>query len=214
MAQFEPGNILAHLTLVQTLHSQTIQNGYHFTNRDSMSEASLPDLMAQLISHFTLFILPSIKAFASQEVVYRAMVASVLIPHDGPIFEQVLETSDGSQGYESLPSYCAAVITLRSGFGGKRNRGRSYYAGPVGELCSNSRLDPDYLAVLQNIGNQLVNTFGYLGGISPFTYAVYSRKGGDLESGKPTAIGIVPIRQAVARSILGTCRHRKIGIGN
>lgn len=214
MATYEHGQVLVHLTLVQTLHAQTIQNGYYFSNRDLMNMNDGPNILAQLISHFTLFILPYLKQIQSQELVYRSMIASTLIPHNGPIAEQILETSQGDDTDESLPSYCAACVTLRTGFGGKSNRGRSYYSGIVATDCPDSRLNASLLTRVQNLGNQLVNTFGYLGGISPFMYVVYSRKIGDTEGGSPSWLGITPIRQAIARSILCTQRHRKIGIGN
>lgn len=191
-----------------------MQNGYYFTNRDDFNDASTAASLQQLISHFQLFILPQIKAFQSQEVVYRAIVANQLVPLDGPIVEAVLETSQGDQADESLPSYCAAILTLRSGFGGKSNRGRSYYAGLGKGFAPGGRLDAGSLTILQNLGLQLLNIFNPAAGINPFVYVIYSRKMGDTEGGHPSAQGIRIIRQTIARSILGTQRHRKIGIGN
>jgi len=214
MAEYEPRQVLVHLTLVQSIHAQTIQNGYYFTNRDNMEMNDGANLLSQLISHFTLFIMPYLKQVQSQELVYRSMIASTLIPQNGPIAEQIIETSQGDQTFESLPSYCAACLTLRTGFGGKSNRGRSYYSGISAEHCGQSRVDPDLLTQLQNLGNQLVNTFGHLGGISPFVYSVFSRKLGIDESGDYISGGITPIKQVIARSVLCTQRHRKIGIGN
>lgn len=214
MATYEPLQLLLHLTLVQSLHAQTIQNGYYFSNRDTMNFADGPNLTAQLISHFTLFILPYLKQLQSQQLVYRSMIVSTLIPTNGPIAEQILETSNGDNSDASLPSYCAACVTLRSGFGGKSYRGRSYYSGICETDTGDSRLNADTLTRAQNLGNQLVNTFGYLGGISPFVYVVYSRKRGTNEGGTPSSLGITAIRQAIARSVLCTQRHRKIGIGN
>jgi hypothetical protein len=214
MAVFERHNMLFHLTLVQNLHGQVIQNGFYFTNRDLFNDADTAAQLSLLISHFTLFILPQIKQIQSQECVYRALVANQVVPNDGPIVESVIETSQGDLADESLPSYCAAVLTLRSGFGGKSNRGRSYYSGIVETDTSGSRLSANLLTLVQNLGNQLISTFNDAAGINPFVYVIYSRKMGDSETGHPTANGIRVIRQAIARSVLGTQRHRKIGIGN
>lgn len=214
MGETESRQLLVHLTLVQTLHSQTIQNGYFFTNRSAMDLTPQSGLVPQLISHFTLFILPYLKQVQSQELVYRSMVASTLLPENGPIAEQILETSQGDQTFESLPSYSAACLTLRTGFGGKSYRGRSYYSGVSAEHTGQSRLDANLLTGFQNLGNQLVNTFGNTGGISPFVYCIFSRKRGTNEGGGRNYLGISPITQVVARSILCTQRHRKIGIGN
>jgi hypothetical protein len=214
MANFERHQMLFHLTLVQNLHGQIIQNGYYFTNRDLFNDNDTAAQLGLLINHFTLFIMPHLKNMQSQELVYRAMVANQVVPINGPIVESVIETSQGNLADESLPSYCAAVCTLRSGFGGKSNRGRSFYAGICETDTQGSRLSPDLLALLQNLGNQLISTFNDAAGINPFVYVIYSRKMGDSESGHPTAGGIRVIRQAIARSVLGTQRHRKIGIGN
>jgi len=214
MAVFERHSMVLHLTLVQNLHGQIIQNGYYFTNRDLLSDVGLDAQMGLLINHFQLFILPHIKNIQSQQVVYRALVASTLAPKNGPIVEVVIETSQGDQTFESLPSYCAAVLTLRSGFGGKSNRGRSFYAGICEEHHTDSRLDPSILTGLQNIGNQLVSTFNDAAGINPFVYIIWSRKLGDLEEGALPANGVRVVKQTIARSVLGTQRHRKIGIGN
>jgi len=209
-----PQSMLSHLTLVQNLHGQTIQNGYYFTNRDGFNDADTAAQLGLLINHFTLFIMPHLKNMQSQELVYRALVANQIYPVNGLIVESVIETSQGNLADESLPSYCAAILTLRSGFGGSSNRGRSYYAGICETDTQGSRLSPDLLALLQNLGQQLVNTFGYAAGINPFVYVINSRKMGSDESGSPNANGIRIIRQVIARSVLGTQRHRKIGIGN
>jgi len=214
MAVFEPHQVLFHLTLVQQLHAQTMQNGYYFTNRENMSDADFVSVENHIVNFFNLFILSAIKQIQSQEVVHRSLVVSQLIPANGPISETILETSQGDQAIESLPSYCAAVLTLRSGFGGKSNRGRSYYAG-VGEgFTAGSRLDGSTLTGLQNIGNQLLAIFGDASFNSPASYCIFSRKLGTNEGGSLNASGIRVVKQTIARSILGTQRHRKIGIGN
>lgn len=214
MAIYPPLNILVHLTLVQQLHAQTIQNGWYFTNRDTYQDSNLAGDMGTLISHFNLFVMPHIKGLQSQEVVHRSLIASALIPADGPIVETILETSQGDQASASLPSYCSAILTLRSGFGGKSNRGRTYVAGISEGFQSASRLDGDTLTRLQNLGNQLLSSFGLAAGINPFVYVIYSRKLGVDGSGTWTKNGIRVVRQTIARSVMGTTRHRKIGIGN
>ena len=214
MATFQRHATLFHITLVQQLHAQTIQNGYYMTNRDDLSDASFVSSMTTALDQFKTFVFPHLKGFQSQELVYRSLIMTTLVPRFGPIVEQVLETSQGDQVEPCLPSYCAAVLSLRTGDGGKSNRGRSYYSGIPQDFASASRATPDLVTRLQNLGNQLLSLYSDSPGFNPFTYCLYSRRIGDSEGGSPTALGIVVIRQTIARSVLGTQRHRKIGIGN
>lgn len=214
MALVEPFQLVFHLTFVQTLHGQTIQNGYYFTNNNQWNDALTAFELNNKITFFRTQVLPSIKAIQSQEVVHKTLIMAQLFPHNGPIVEQILETSGGDQTFESLPSYCAAVLSLRSGFGGKSNRGRSYYAGISVEHGNGSLVELNILAGLQDIGNKLLTNFGNSSSPTALRYCIYSRKLGDQEQGRPTAGGLIPIVQCLARRTLGTQRHRKIGIGN
>lgn len=212
--EHEPGQLLFHLTVVQTLHGQTIQNGYYFTNRLHMDEVNIPANLAALINDWKGYCHDFLKQFQSHHVLHRSLIATTLIPKNGPIAESVFEVSSGNQLFESLPSYCAAVLTLRSGHGGKSNRGRSYYAGICADHITDSRLDPSILAYVQSLGDRLLLTFSAASGVSLFDYVIFSKKMGSDESGDLNYLGIRKVKQTLARSVLGTCRHRKIGIGN
>lgn len=214
MATYERRGLLIHLTLVQQLHGQTIQNGYYFSNKDLFDDADLPAALTALIETFRVTVLPDIQFIQSQECVARSLIATTLIPANGPISETILETSQGVQVEPSLPSYCASILTLRSGFGGKSNSGRSYYAGLGQGFSTAGRLDAGVLTGLQNIGDKLLAFFGDAAGTSPFGYVIFSRKIGTNEGGSLNGLGISWVTQTIARIVLGTERHRKIGIGN
>lgn len=206
MALYEPEQLSIHLTLVQQLHAQTIQNGYYFSNRAEYESANLANDMVTLVDAFVQLVLPSIKALQSQELVHRSIVATSIVPREGPIAERILETSQGTQVEQSLPSYCAAILTLRTGFGGKSNRGRSFYAGICEGLSASSRLDASSLTQLQSIGNQFISYFGNTQVLSPFRYMIFSRlKQGDGLSNDARAGG------TVLSSLLGVYLvHRRI----
>jgi len=202
------------LTLVQNLHGQTIQNGYHFTNKDEMDSNQIQTSLVTLVETFRNNILPYIKAFTSQELIFRSIIAHCIVPKDGPIVEQILETDAGSQTFESLPSYCAAVLTLRSGLGGKSNRGRSYYAGICAGFGTGSQLDNDSFGQLKVLGDQLLNIFGEPNFFSNLHYVIFSRT----RSEDPEISDVIDwhrtVKQTIPRRVLCTQRHRKIGIGN
>jgi len=215
MATFEATKMLFHLTLVQTLHGQSIQNGYYFWNNNTASDTLIPSILSSIITKFIAGPLVKIKAFQSQEVVHRTLIATTLWPKNGPIAEQVLETSQGIQTSEALPSYSAAVLSLRSGFGGKSFRGRSYYAGCGIDFASQSRLDTSFLTALQDIGDQLLSSYFNSITANSSRYVICSRKLSLSEDGEfDSNFVATPVTQTIARSVLGTQRHRLIGIGN
>jgi len=210
-----PGNLLWHLTLQYTLHAQRCQNGFYFTNKNSLddSPAMLGPYTQAIANGFNTRMLASLQAFQNQQVVYNHIVVSTLIPHEGPIGELDLETLNGFGGDESLPSYCAAILTLRTGFSGKSNRGRLYIAGINEDSATASRLTPDGLAGLTYIGNQLLANYGATGSDPDLRYVMYSKKVGYGTGPFYGTSGIRPVTHIVPRSVLGTQRHRLIGKG-
>lgn len=156
--------------------------------------------------------LPFIIAFQNTEVLYDGLVVTTLIPHEGPMAERPILNQTGAQGDESLPSYCAAVLSLRTGNTGKSNRGRLYFAGVSEGDAASGRLIPDSFTALSDIGNQLVGIYGPTGSEGHYHHVVFSKKLG-YSGGFYSTLGIRPILQYVPRQVLGTQRHRMIGHG-
>lgn len=198
-----------------TLHGQRIQNGYYFTNNISIADdiAALSTRATDLAVHFANNIYPKIKAFQNNQVQYNSFVVSTLIPHEGPIAESPVSVGSGDQPDESLPSYCAAIITLRTGVSGKSNRGRSYYSGVSENDHTAGELNPSAFTALEDIGNELLNRYGPAGSSSIYRYVVFSKKLGYQAGGIYSAAGIRRVIQYVPRRTLGTQRHRLIGKG-
>jgi hypothetical protein len=207
---------LYHLVLRQELHGQIIQNGYWFRLRpgfEIFDEVTFT--MASIRDSFLDNVLPKIEMFANTQLKIQGAVVSRVSPKNGPIVERLLETSGGVQPDDSLPSYCAGLLSLRTGLGGRGNRGRSYYAGVSEGDSSNSKLDADCLGRLQDVGDELLAHFGGPSfGVAQ--YGVWSwLKGrvGATSDEYNTTSGFTPITQAVARLPIATNRHRKIGHG-
>lgn len=218
MAIKNPNELLFLVTLRWTLHGQNCQNGFYFTNRADQddSPSSLSSFIAETVAQFRIRILPAIKNLVNNDVNFRSIIGNTIIPHNGPIAEQVLEIETGDQGDESLPSYCAAILTLRTGLGGKSNRGRIYFGGIGENDTADSRLGPDTFVALQNVGNQLLNNFGPTGSYPFLSFVIWSRLLGQDENNQPpqNPFGIRHVTQCLARSVLGTQRHRMVGKGS
>lgn len=209
------GTILWHLTFLYELHNQQCQNGFYFTNRIPIpnDSDSIAGHAAGLITFWNIFVLPPIKHFQNTQVHYSGLICSTQIPKHGPIVEHVYAGGTGDQEDESLPSYCSAILSLRTGFGGKSNRGRLYIGGIPENDTSESILDVDSFAALRDIGDQLLAGFGPSGSSSYYRYVVYSKKLGNPTDNTPTTAGIRPITHILARRTLGTQRHRLLGVG-
>jgi len=215
MAMLAPRNILWHVTLVYTLHSQICQNGFYFTNKNALDDSTLllGGYAQQVCVSFYNRIYPAIRDFQSQEVHYKSLLCTTLIPHEGPIGELPFGVAEGLTGGEALPSYCAAILTLRTGFSGKSNRGRLYFAGIAEDDAADSLLLPDAFTKLENIGGQLLNNYGLFGSDPDLYYIVFSKKFGYSSGGVWSAAGIRQVQQTIPRRNLGTQRHRLIGKG-
>jgi len=210
-------NRLFHLTLRQSFDGQLVQNGYWFrTLPDSPVPPSDLAMAGIIAGTFQAQVLPAIQMFANQQVQFEAIVVATIVPVEGAIFETILETSNGVQPNNSLPTFCAGLLSLRTGLGGRSNRGRSYYAGISEDSSSVSRLDADSFARLQDVGNSLLSAFGPTP-TQPFVeYGVWSRLRGENIGGDSNfdiGAGFTPITQCVARRLIATQRHRKIGHG-
>lgn len=207
---------LYHLVLRQELHGQLLQNGYWFRRNPALAgfdETSF--IMVSILQSFRDNVLPKIRLFANNQLKFQGIVVSRVSPRDGPIVEQLLETSNGAQPNDSLPSYCAGLLSLRTGLGGRSRRGRSYYGGVGEDDSSDSKLDADSLGRLQDVGNQLLASFGPTSGAVAF-YGVWSwLKAGTDAGGSEwnTDLAFTPITQCVARLFVATNRHRKVGHG-
>lgn len=216
MSTLAAGQILWHVTLLHTLHSQSCQNGFYFTNKNELDDSPsiLGPYAVTVANTFFNSVYPIMKAFQNQEVHYKSIVVSTLIPHEGPVAELNVDVGEGAQPDESLPSYCAAILTLRTGQSGKSNRGRLYIAGVSENDTSAGQLIPSAFTALEDIGNELLTRFGPGGFDANLRYIVFSKKHGYSSGGVWSAAGMRYVSQIVPRRTLGTCRHRLIGKGN
>lgn len=215
MPTYAPGQMLFRLVMTMNLHSQICQNGFYFTNRGTVNTDSTPlsSHSNALIASFMLRIYDDIKLLTNNQLQFRAFHSAILLPEGGPISEEIILSGTGSQPDESLPSYCAAILSLRSGFGGKSYHGRLYFPGISENDTSDSKLDAVTYSQLSLIGDKLIANYGPTGSDSLFRYIIYSKKLGLDQDDRYTYLGIIPVVQCVARLELGTQRHRKIGVG-
>lgn len=205
------------LSLNYEYHGQLCQNGFWFTENPAHTTEPDPAVqLADLITQFKNTVYLNIKALMVQEVHFRSIVGVTMNPHNGPIAEFIIESGTGNQSDEGLPSYCAAVLSLRTGVGGRRHLGRLYFSG-IGEgFSETSRLTASGLSGLQGIGGELLTRFGHASGTNTWNYGVWSRLNSLVDGARDAPnvdFGFQYVTQCLGRVILGTQKHRQIGHG-
>lgn len=215
MAQHPAYSILWHLTLFYELHGQQCQNGFYFSNRQSLhdQETWIDSATSTLANHFYNFAYPKFKAFQNQEVHYQGIIVTTLNPQFGKMHELTISVGAGEQPDESLPSSISAILSCRTGFGGKSSRGRIYIPGVSENDHEGSELDPDSFTALHDIGNELSSLYGSSGSQGILAHVIYSKKIG-YSNGIYNVSGIKQITHYIPRRVLGTNRHRLKGKGN
>lgn len=211
---------LYRLKLVGELHGQATETAFHFQtnstgNVNNSYRVELQDLMANFVTN----IVPKVQLFASQEWIGKTVLGITLIPKAEVFIETRLMNGTGGQSDDSLPSFCAGLLSLRTGFGGRSRIGRLFLPGVSENLSSTSRLEGSYLTLLANVGAALTSTFGANGAYPWNRYGVFSRKLGATRVLLPipridySHAGFAIVQSTVARPEIATQRRRKLARG-
>ncbi|MFY7869247.1 MAG: hypothetical protein ACOVQN_07070 [Exiguobacterium sp.] len=118
----------------------------------------------------------------------------------------------GSAG-GSLPSFNAAIISLRTATGGRSGKGRMYIAGLPTNGEDKSKLSALFTSVLASFITCMVSKFITAPLTSGFNWGIVSRKKQIAAPNDPSQ-WFMPVTQAVINTDVGTMRSRKIGYGS
>lgn len=211
---------LYRLKLVGELHGQATETAFHFlTNSSGNVNNSYTTELQDLMTHFITNIVSKIQIFASQQWAAKTLIGVTLIPKSQVFIETRLANGTGAQPDDSLPSFCAGLLSLRTGQGGRSRIGRLFLPGVAENLSSQSRLEGSYLTLLSNVGAALTSAYGPSGSYPYVRYGVYSRKLGVTRVLSPTptlnysSAGFAIINSTVARPEVATMRRRKLARG-
>lgn len=215
------GGVLVQLNIFGEIHGQRTQNSFHFRSRETAGEiwdTTLSECQS-LLSDFRGVVLPAIQSFANQDWVARSIILITMVPRHEILLETRISNGNGIQGNDSLPSFCAGLLSLRTGRGGRSGHGRVYLAGVAEDTSSSSRISGENLTQLANVGVVLYGRYGPLGTNDKFEYGIYSRKIGDTrEPGPPPYIvhstdGFIPVVEVVPRVEIATMKKRQLHHG-
>lgn len=181
------------------LDNQECENVFYITNHaDSTLEAMEDVCNNNLLNYFNDL---------SNEIAVTSQSVQSLSPLHTDPYEEA-KAFNGGDLFAALPVANACIVSLKTGLGGRHNRGRKYLAGIPQQDVDNSRLTEDKRAEMQTTWNAINAYFG-VGGSGLATWGVYHNAG---TVAAPSHV-FVGINSAIVRPTLGTMRSRLPGHG-
>lgn len=191
--------------------SQT-QNVLHFVAANSDADVLL-HLITVLANCFVSNLLPVLSsAFTLQTINWKKVHPTL----GNEVITIPAGAGAGGTVEPALPSFCSAVVSLRTGQGGRSHRGRMYLPGIPESATVGSTFDPSgdfWLGLIAFAACVLTNfTPGDPPAAGTYQWSVYSRKigGAAFPYG---ASGFTPITNANPVLACATTRSRKLGHG-
>lgn len=192
------------VTLEAQLHGQRCLNVFHFMNQTEMTDAAIEDIINNRL-------LGEIAAYQSDEVLWTLITVQSLWPVLTEGYQEAKSYPGGTAG-EALPPANAGIVSMRTGFGGKRNRGRKYIFGLGMNNVTNGEIDSTFLATIQGRWDTMQASFGPTG-TEPLLWGILHKT----FNGNPVPINasaFVGCSQVIVRRGFGTMRSRLPGHGS
>jgi hypothetical protein len=146
-----------------------------------------------------------------------------LVGGDGALERTYSPVLQGNSTGDPLPSQIALCASLKTGFAGRRNRGRIYPSSfSEGFNVGGIPLAGD-IATLQSNINVVVGLYGAGGSNADYEWGIFSRVNGGtlIDPGPPpvygppwNAAGFKAISEVVIRPFWATQRKRRLGVGS
>lgn len=196
-------------TVVSKLHDQECNNVLHFGTSD------LEAILLQLGIAVVTCLVSTFRPMTSDEWVLDKIVLRELYPDLSDPVEYIHNVTVQGTGLPTSPSFCANLMRVRTGKGGRSNRGRVFWPGVIENDVTKSRLTDGGMDKFVAFCNCLRDAFIKQGELAEPTwnFGVLSRTraklvGQTLSSAFTPATVLVPVRE-VAR--MGS---RKVGVGS
>jgi hypothetical protein len=187
------------------LHGQLIENVFFLRTKN----ANIPD--NEIAATVRDKILNYMQQSVSDEYVAFGVTVQEIFPVKRDPYELAL-TRAGLQVGLAAPSLVAAIVSLKTGFGGRRNRGRKYVAGLLRDNIDQSIIDAPRVTSMQSEWDSINSWFQQSNNLSNLTWGILHRT----LNGAPVPLdanAYVPITSVVVQSIAGSMRTRRPGRG-
>lgn len=201
--------------VVGRIEGQETNNIFYFR---CISGAGDSDVHLHLILVFLQCFIDHLLPVLSSAWNLERIVWKKVYPSLGPeIISVPTGSTQGGGAATALPSFCSAVVSIRTQFGGRSRRGRTYYAGIPENATVGSTLDPTgaFWTAILAFAACVIEKFvaGDPPGTNAWAMMMYSRKLGGSTFPLGNA-GFEAVTEYVPVSLLGTTRSRKVGRGS
>jgi len=189
------------VTFTASLYSSILQNVWHFSKSDYVT-ADLPVLLANLRDHW----LDVYKNLMVAETVLISLHGEEMVSGGGGDVSNLLLSMVGGAGSDvRVPLMMSLVLQLRTGLGGRHNRGRIFVPGSSVAFTQNGLYTGAYLATVTPICTTLEGR--WTGGSPTYGWNLVIWTRGDFASSGRAVTTIQP------RATPGTQRRRELGVG-
>lgn len=204
--------------IVGELHGQLTVTRFWIRGGDASPASTVQAEIAGVRTGMLNLILPAYQAFCSSAWHGNHLLILEMTVLPRVMIDDVISVA-GQADAQSLPSFCAGLLSLRTGFSGRSRCGRIYVPGIAVGDDQDSRLTGSAFGALQALGNTLNTTFGPAGSNAYGRVGVFSRKLGVTRNiGPPPSLtysiaGWTQATTFIARPDIATMRKRKLGVG-
>lgn len=207
-------NNIFQLRLHYELHGQNCENGYWFHGTTTCINDPYPTILDELIALMTQFdvtVRPKIQTWMCDDCHFQRLDGVCKDPAFGPVHTITYTSLGGLQGNDALPGFNAGVLSLRTGFSGRQNRGRSYYGGVPEDFSQSGLLSVESLSDLDDIGQELMLRFGPQTTNPCWRYMLFHQTA--FNNGTPLQNALSFITEIVPRREIRSMRKRMLGHG-
>lgn len=197
----------------------TMMNQFWFRSKETDPLTTFQAVTDKIIFDFDLGIWARMKQVMCSSAQLVSATALMLTPPGVAQTIKSYTTDFGSVAGDGLPPHDAGLLSLYTGYPGRRVHGRLYIGAVPESQHNQGEMDSTYQFSMKNFGDWLVGQFGESGTSPNYWMVIYSRKNGrSRQPGPPpfysySPLAGVPIKKHVVNVRVATQRHRKLGRG-
>lgn len=194
------------------VQDQDYRNVIHFGSDLNANDGNWDPILLQLATAIFACYVEILLPILPTTVVFNEVGVKRIYPALTDELVYAVGAGAGEDAGQSLPSFCASKVELRTGVGGRRNRGRMFLP-PMSETNSNNNFIAQAgMDVLAAFVACVVGKFVGASATTPFRIGVLSRAA--IKTGTAIPAAFQKVKALTASNVTAVMRRRKIGHGS
>lgn len=202
--------------IVGRMHGSATNNVLHFRAliADQVDPGIINGLLQALAVAVFECVIDTLLPATTQDWTFERVEAVMLQPtQSDPIEETAAAGTTGARANSNV-SFCASLINIKSGVGGRRGRGK-WFLPPGGDVdMSNSVMSEDLNNLLEQFLLCLFGKFVGQARTTPYQLCVFSRKDFDAQVLKDAFEAMRPVVELSPNQVIAKLGTRKLGVGS